>query len=132
MLCTSELNDLHLTSNHLHFIACNLSKLACHRGCRPNATLFRIWFGTFPNRNFDFGLPKSEFSIWNIHVWNVIIVPNPIWDIPNQIWNIVRFGTHNVLNLTMSQINIGTFGVWMGFGYVIPNPSMHQMCLLLC
>jgi len=56
-------------------------------------------------------------------------VPNPIWDIPNRIWNTVGFGTLGVPNLTMFQINIGTFGSWLGFSYVIPNPTMYQTYL---
>ena len=79
-----------------------------------------ISISDFPNRTFRFG---------NIHVRNMIYVPNPIWDIPNRIWNTVGFGTLGVLNLTMFQINISTFGSWLGFGYVIPNPTMIQTYL---
>ena len=57
----------------------------------------------------------------------MIYVPNSIWDISNRIWNTVGFGTPGVLNLIMFQINIGMFGTWLDFGFVIPNPTMFQI-----
>ena len=46
------------------------------------------------------------------------------WDIPNQIWNIVRFGT---LDTTIFQVNINTFGLWLGFRHMIQNLTMSQI-----
>ena len=77
-----------------------------------------ISISDIPNRNFRFG---------NTHVRNVINIPNPTWDIPNQIWNMVRFGTLDTPNPTMFQINIDTFGSWLGFRHMIPNPTMSQI-----
>jgi len=87
--------------------------------CRPNATLFRIWFGTSPNRKFDFEHPKSEFPIWNIHVRNVTI---------SQIQlgiSRIRSGTYP----TMSQIHLGEFGTWSDLVSYIPNLFMSQIYL---
>ena len=85
----------------------------------PNPTVFQIRFGK----------SEIEMSIWEYPCPKHDYVPNPIWDIPNRIWNTVGFGTVGVPNLTMFQINIGTFGSWLGFSYVIPNPTMYQTYL---
>jgi len=69
---------------------------------------------------------------------------NSIWNIPNWIWNIVKFGTLSVWNPTIFQINIaiGTVNtkmvyylipcIWIivGFRHVIPNLIMFQVNMI--
>src|ERR1043165_5774635 len=75
---------------------------------------------------FDLGHSQIDILIWDIHVRNMIMFRIQFGSWPKSNLEQVGFGTLGVLNLTMYQINIGTFGSWLGFGYAMPNPTMRS------
>ncbi len=55
----------------------------------------------YPKSKFRFRASQTGISILDDHV------PNPTWNIPNRIWDMVKYGTFDAPNLTMFQIHLG-------------------------